>query len=162
LLLDFTNPGYSISGNPAKLTSLPQFQSSGIKRKIVTTSSVAPSDISHHPLDNRSGGTVKIVRVNPSISIQPKKATAATLVTSSSASSTIKPGFTVKMTQAPSAVTKTVVVTSSGASLSAAASKELLRKQFEEKQRAIERSKEQLRLQELEYENMRKMFESQD
>ena len=66
------------------------------------------------------------------------------------------------MTQAPSAVTKTVVVTSSGASLSAAASKELLRKQFEAKQRAIERSKEQLRQQELEYENLKKMFDTQD
>ena len=163
----FSNTVLFISGNPARLSSLPQFQSSGLKRKIVSASGIGPSDISHHPLDNRGGGTVKIVRVNPSISIQPKKPTTATLVTSTgSISSTgqIKPGFTVKMSQAPSNVTKTVVVTSAGASsnLQSTSAAELLKKQLEESQRTVERFKEQLRQQELENARLKKLLEKSD
>jgi hypothetical protein len=112
------------------------------------------SDISHHTLDNRATpGTLKIVRVNPSISIQPKKPTTATLVTTSSIS---KPGFIVKTTQAPSNVTKTVVVTSS------MANSDLLKRQLEESQKMVERFKEQLRQQEMENARLKKLLQKSD
>ena len=139
-----------VLGNPAKLTSLQQLQSSSLKRKLVPASG---------PSDNR--GTVKIMRVNPSASIQPKKPTTATLVTSTGQ---IKPGFTVKVPQSSSNVTKTIVVTSSGASSSSQSTSaaDLIKKQLEESQRAVERFKEQLRQQELENARLKKMLERSD
>jgi len=140
-----------VSGNPAKLTSLQQLQSSSLKRKLVPASG---------PSDNR--GTVKIMRMNPSASIQPKKPTTATLVTSTGQ---LKPGFTVKVPQTSSNVTKTIVVTSAGASSSSqstSSTADLIKKQLEESQRAIERFKEQLRQQELETARLKKMLERSD
>jgi hypothetical protein len=140
------------SGNPAKLTTLPQLQSAAtsaaLKRKIVTT-----ADLSQSQSENR---TVKIVRVNPSISIQPKKPTTATLVTSSSAtlSTTSKPGFVVRPAQTTTAnVTKTIVVTSNA---------ELLKKQLEESQKMVEQFREQLRQQEVENARLKKLLEKSD
>jgi hypothetical protein len=113
---------------------------------VTTTTTAAASD----PQDNR---TVKIVRVNPSISIQTKKPTAATLVTSSSSASASKPGFVVRASPAPTNVTKTIVVTSSA---------ELLKKQLEESQKMVERVKEQLRQQELENARLKRLLEKSD
>jgi hypothetical protein len=139
-------------GNPAKLTTLPQLQSAAtsaaLKRKIVTT-----ADLSQSQSENR---TVKIVRVNPSISIQPKKPTTATLVTSSNAtlSTTSKPGFVVRPAQTTTAnVTKTIVVTSNA---------ELLKKQLEESQKMVEQFREQLRQQEVENARLKKLLEKSD
>ena len=68
------------------------------------------------------------------------------------------------MSQAPSNVTKTVVVTSAGASsnLQSTSAAELLKKQLEESQRTVERFKEQLRQQELENARLKKLLEKSD
>lgn len=94
------------------------------------------------------------MRMSPSASIQPKKPTTATLVTPTGQ---IKTGFTVKVPQTSSNVTKTIVVTSSGSS-----SQSTLFKQLEESQKAVERFKEQLRQQELENARLKKMLEGSD
>ena len=139
---------FSPSGNPAKLTTLPQLQtaaSAGLKRKFVTTIGGDSS---------QQQNAVKIVRVNPSISIQPKKPTTATLVTPSTLSNQPKPGFVVRPSQpAASSVTKTLVVTSNT---------EVLKKQLEETQKMMEQFKEQLRQKELENAKLKKLLEKSD
>ena len=119
-----------------------------MKRKIVTASELSLQSQG----ENR---TVKIVRVNPSISIQPKKPTAATLITTSNAmSASPKPGFVVRSSQPTSSnVTKTIVVTSSA---------EALKKQLEESQKMVEQFREQLRKQEQENARLKRLLETSD
>jgi hypothetical protein len=110
----------------------------GLKRKIVASGETSQL------VENRA---LKVVRVNPpSISIQPKKP--STIVTTSQ--STLKPGVTVKATQAPTNATKTVVVTNA----------DLLKKQLEASQKMVEQFKEQLRQQEMENARLKMLLEN--
>jgi hypothetical protein len=112
----------------------------GLKRKIVASGETSQL------VENRA---LKVVRVNPpSISIQPKKP--STIVTTTTSQSTLKPGFTVKATQAPTNATKTVVVTNA----------DLLKKQLEASQKMVEQFKEQLRQQEMENARLKMLLEN--
>ena len=118
----------------------------GLKRKIVASGETSQL------VENRA---LKVVRVNPSISIQPKKPT-STIVTTTS-QTTLRPGFTIKTTQAATnATTKTVVVTNPNVTTNA----DLLKKQLEASQKMVEQFKEQLRQQEMENARLKLLLEN--
>ena len=133
-----------LSGNATKLTTLPQV---GVKRDASSSLSSTTTN------GNRP---VKIIRVNPSISIQPKKPTVVTVGSSSLALSAASQIRTVKAVP----TTKTVIVTKPTMTATAAASNDdLLKKQLEESQRMVEQFKEQLKRQELENARLKMLLE---
>lgn len=99
---------------------------------------------------------VKIIRVNPSISIQPKKPTVVT-VGSSSSSLSLSSAPQIKTVKAVP-TTKTVIVTKPS-STPVTSADDQLKKQLEESQRMVEQFKEQLKRQELENARLKMLLE---
>ena len=124
---------YSFLGNTTKLTTLPPLETIGIKRASGNG-------------DNASNRQLKIVRVNPSVSIQPKKPTVVTIGGSSSSAPQTSAGFTLRTTSVQSKL-KTVIVTKPSLTNS---NSDVLKRQLEESQKMLEQFKEQLRQQEIE------------